>query len=63
MGLYASLSDDFYVNLNLNTEMELPGSRETILHRDPAWVLSLGGAETRFYNKIMKLSRIPKLAR
>ena len=32
MGLYASLSDDFYVNLNLNTEMELPGSRETILH-------------------------------
>ena len=32
MVLYASLSDDFYVNLNLNTEMELPGSRETILH-------------------------------
>lgn len=32
MGLFASLSDDFYVNLNLNTEMELPGSRETILH-------------------------------
>ena len=32
MGLYTSLSDDFYVNLNLNTEMELPGSRETILH-------------------------------
>lgn len=32
MGLYASLSDDFYVNLNLNTEMELPGSREAILH-------------------------------
>ena len=32
MGLFTSLSDDFYVNLNLNTEMELPGSRETILH-------------------------------
>lgn len=32
MGLLASLSDDFYVNLNLNTEMELPGSRETVLH-------------------------------
>ena len=32
MGLYASLSDDFYVNLNLSTEMELPGSRETVLH-------------------------------
>ncbi len=32
MGLYASLSDDFYVNLNLNTEMDLPGNRETVLH-------------------------------
>ena len=32
MGRYATLSDDFYLNLNLNTEMELPGSRETILH-------------------------------
>ncbi len=32
MGLYASLSDDFYVNLNLNTEMDLPSSRETLLH-------------------------------
>ena len=32
MGLYASLSDDFYVNLNLNTEMDLPSNRETLLH-------------------------------
>ena len=32
MGLYASLSDDFYVNLNLNTEMDLPTNRETLLH-------------------------------
>lgn len=32
MSLYASLSDDFYVNLNLNTEMNLPESRETLLH-------------------------------
>ncbi len=32
MSRYATLSDDFYLNLNLNTEMELPGSRETILH-------------------------------
>ena len=32
MGLYASLSDDFYVNVNLNTEMELSSHRETILH-------------------------------
>ena len=32
MGLFASLSDDFYVNLNLNTEMDLPDNRETLLH-------------------------------
>ncbi len=32
MNKYASLSDDFYLNLNLNTEMELSSSRETILH-------------------------------
>ena len=32
MSRYTTLSDDFYLNLNLNTEMELPGSRETILH-------------------------------
>jgi hypothetical protein len=31
MAHYASLSDDFYVNVNLATEMELPGQRETIL--------------------------------
>ncbi|MFM8284003.1 MAG: hypothetical protein ACKOCW_10665 [Planctomycetaceae bacterium] len=29
---YGSLADDFYVNMNLATEMELPGQRETILH-------------------------------
>ena len=29
---YQSLSDDYYVNLNLNTEMDLPQSRETVLH-------------------------------
>jgi hypothetical protein len=28
---YASLADDFYVNVNLATEMELPSHRETIL--------------------------------
>jgi hypothetical protein len=28
---YASLADDFYVNVNLATEMELPSQRETIL--------------------------------
>jgi hypothetical protein len=32
MSRYNSLSDDYYVNLNLNTEMDLPQSRETILH-------------------------------
>jgi hypothetical protein len=28
---YSSLADDFYVNMNLNTEMALPGGRDTIL--------------------------------
>jgi hypothetical protein len=32
MTQYASLADDFYVNMNLATEMDLPGQRETILH-------------------------------
>jgi hypothetical protein len=32
MNPYNSLSDDFYVNMNLSTEMELPANRETILH-------------------------------
>lgn len=31
MNAYESLADDFYVNMNLNTEMELPRTRETIL--------------------------------
>ncbi len=32
MNRYASLCDDFYVNLILGTEMELPANRETVLH-------------------------------
>lgn len=32
MNRYASLSDDFYMNLHLQTEMELPQQRETLLH-------------------------------
>ena len=32
MDLYQSFSDDYYINLNLNTEMDLPQSRETVLH-------------------------------
>lgn len=32
MNRYASLSDDFYVNMNLNTEMDLPSSRDIVLH-------------------------------
>lgn len=31
MNAYGSLADDFYINLNLNTEMPLPQGRETIL--------------------------------
>jgi hypothetical protein len=32
MSSYSNLSDDFYINLNLNTEMDLPSTRETVLH-------------------------------
>jgi len=32
MNGYNSLCDDFYVNMNLSTEMELPNNRETVLH-------------------------------
>lgn len=32
MTLYDSLADDMYMNVNLATEMELPGHRETVLH-------------------------------
>jgi hypothetical protein len=32
MNQYSSFSDDYYVNMHLNTEMELPQSRETVLH-------------------------------
>jgi hypothetical protein len=32
MNSYNSLVDDYYVNMNLSTEMELSGGRETILH-------------------------------
>jgi len=32
MHRYSSVSDDFYVNMNLSTEMDLPTNRETVLH-------------------------------
>jgi hypothetical protein len=32
MSRYSSLSDDFYVNMNLSTEMDLPTARESVLH-------------------------------
>ncbi len=32
MNAYSALCDDFYLNMNLTTEMELPCNRETILH-------------------------------
>ena len=32
MNRYSSLCHDFYVNMNLGTEMELPANRETVLH-------------------------------
>ncbi|MDG2381453.1 MAG: hypothetical protein P8N76_07255 [Pirellulaceae bacterium] len=32
MSRYSTYSDDFYINVNLNTEMDLPSNRETLLH-------------------------------
>lgn len=32
MNRYVSDADEFYVNVNLNTEMELPSGRDTVLH-------------------------------
>lgn len=32
MSGYGSFSDDFYLNMNLSTEMELPQGRESVLH-------------------------------
>jgi hypothetical protein len=32
MNRYSTGADDFYINLNLNTEMELPTNRDTVLH-------------------------------
>ena len=32
MNGYTAVADDFYINMNLSTEMELPSSRETVLH-------------------------------
>jgi hypothetical protein len=32
MSRYSSLSDDFYVNMNLSTEMDLPTNRDSVLH-------------------------------
>jgi hypothetical protein len=32
MNRYSAISDDFYVNMNLGTEMELPQQRDTVLH-------------------------------
>ena len=32
MNRFSSLCDDFYINMNLSTEMELPCNRETVLH-------------------------------
>ena len=32
MNGYSNDADDFYINVNLNTEMELPSSRDTVLH-------------------------------
>lgn len=32
MNVFSADADDFYVNVNLNTEMDLPSNRDTVLH-------------------------------
>ena len=32
MNRYTCDADDFYVNVHLNTELDLPDSRDTVLH-------------------------------
>ena len=32
MTRYTAVADDFYINMNLSTEMELPQGRDTVLH-------------------------------
>ena len=32
MSGYGAFSDDFYLNMNLSTEMDLPQNREGVLH-------------------------------
>ena len=32
MSQYGGYADDYYINMNLNTEMDLPTARETVLH-------------------------------
>ncbi len=32
MAIYQESSDDFYVNVNLNTEMEMPAARDSVMH-------------------------------
>ena len=32
MNRYSQFCDDFYINMNLTTEMDLPNGRETVLH-------------------------------
>ena len=32
MHKYSSICDEFYVNMHLNTEMDLPQNRESVLH-------------------------------
>ena len=31
MQSYESIADDYYINMHLNTEMQLPAARETVL--------------------------------
>lgn len=50
MSRYSTYSDDFYINLNLNTELDLPSGRETLLHYFEQ-IQKLFPAMRNFYNR------------
>jgi hypothetical protein len=50
MTRYITDADDFYVNMNLNTEMELPTGRDTVLHYFEQMKKAFPGL-TKFYTK------------
>ena len=57
MNPYASLCDDFYVNMNLSTEMELPANRETRPLRGVGAILTKLAPALRLREEILLTQR------